>query len=159
MAKRSRRGNSEGSNVDMTPMIDVVFQLIIFFIVTITISDTKNEDILLEMGEHGQEIETGESNVSSLIIEVDRKGRMSIGNATIDQRKLQEIVSRRFKKMGNTFQVWIRGDVDARHDMVRKAMDICTACGIGRVSFVAIKEVKTEETRKRQRARAGRRRR
>ena len=41
MAKKKERVKSEGVALDMTPMIDVVFQLIIFFVVTL-----KQEDIL-----------------------------------------------------------------------------------------------------------------
>ena len=46
---------------DMTPMIDVVFQLIIFFIVTIKM-DEKKEDIELEKSPHGPEIKKEEDN-------------------------------------------------------------------------------------------------
>lgn len=39
MAKKSKRKASEDSALDMTPMIDVVFQLIIFFVVTLKQED------------------------------------------------------------------------------------------------------------------------
>ncbi|MGI6391752.1 MAG: ExbD/TolR family protein [Kiritimatiellia bacterium] len=50
MARRS----SEQCDIDMTPMIDVVFQLIIFFVVTIKFSSDVNPDIFLEDGKHGE---------------------------------------------------------------------------------------------------------
>ena len=37
----------------MTPMIDVVFELIIFFVVTLTEAQKKDETIELEDGKHG----------------------------------------------------------------------------------------------------------
>ena len=43
MARRS----SEQCDIDMTPMIDVVFQLIIFFVVTIKFSTDVNPDNFL----------------------------------------------------------------------------------------------------------------
>ena len=129
----------------MTPMIDVVFQLIIFFIVTINVADQRDETIRLEMGPHGQEIESGEEKASSFVVDVGKNGRISIGNTPLTTKKLENIIAGRFRRMGNSFQIMIRGDARASHDMVRKVMDTCTASGVGRVSFIAVKEAKTPE--------------
>ena len=45
---------SEECAMDMTPMIDVVFQLIIFFVVTLKMTDDTNKDIILEEGKDGE---------------------------------------------------------------------------------------------------------
>ena len=47
------RKPQENPQLDMTPMIDVVFELIIFFVVTLTESQKKDETIELEDGQHG----------------------------------------------------------------------------------------------------------
>ncbi len=132
----------------MTPMIDVVFQLIIFFIVTITMAEAKDDSIRLELGQHGQEVETGGDTASAIVIDVSQKGRISIGNVPLTTRRLQDIIRGRLKRMGNTFQVWIRGDARAHHDSVRKVMDSCTELGVGRVYFVAVKDARTPEQKK-----------
>ncbi len=129
----------------MTPMIDVVFQLIIFFIVTLTMSEAKNEDIVLAMGPHGPEIDSDDPMSSlSLVIEVDKKGRISIGNLTYSQEALKSLLQRRYNRYGN-FPVLIRADAKALHRHVRAAMDIVTSCGIARIGFIAIKEKKAKE--------------
>ncbi len=142
---RTRKRKSEGGDVDMTPMIDVVFQLIIFFIVTITMTEAKDDTIRLELGLHGQEVETGEASASAIIIDVNQRGRISVGNTTLSQADLARIIRGRLSRMGNTFQVWIRGDARAQHDMIRQVMDTCTALGVGRVHFVAVKDARTPE--------------
>ena len=43
----------ENPQLDMTPMIDVVFELIIFFVVTLVEAQKKDESIELEDGKHG----------------------------------------------------------------------------------------------------------
>ena len=43
----------ENPALDMTPMIDVVFELIIFFVVTLVEAQRKDETIELEDGKHG----------------------------------------------------------------------------------------------------------
>ena len=47
------RKSQENPALDMTPMIDVVFELIIFFVVTLTEAQKKDESIELEDGRHG----------------------------------------------------------------------------------------------------------
>ena len=47
------RKTQENPALDMTPMIDVVFELIIFFVVTLTEAQKKDETIELEDGQHG----------------------------------------------------------------------------------------------------------
>ena len=47
------RKPQDNPQLDMTPMIDVVFELIIFFVVTLTEAQKKDETIELETGQHG----------------------------------------------------------------------------------------------------------
>ena len=57
MAKKKKNAReNDGASLDMTPMIDVVFQLIIFFVVTLKTADTVNPDIVLEYGKNGPEL-------------------------------------------------------------------------------------------------------
>ena len=109
----SSKRNQEQCTIDMTPMIDVVFQLIIFFIVTINVADQRDETIRLEMGPHGQEIESGEEKASSFVVDVSKTGRISIGNTPLTTKKLENIIAGRFRRMGNSFQIMIRGDARA----------------------------------------------
>ncbi len=148
MARKRKRGNGEDANVDMTPMIDVVFQLIIFFVVTITMSDAKDESIRLELAPNGEEVESAADNpeaATSITIDINRKGVMSMAGTRIDEKKLRDVMAKRFKKYGSSFEVWIRGDALATHDQIRRAMDVCTACGIGKVSFLAVKDTRTPQ--------------
>ncbi len=145
----SKKRSSEECPLNMTPMIDVVFQLIIFFIVTINISDAKDTSVQLEFGKDGQEVETGaDANVSALIIDINKEGRASIANMTVREDGLRQILRKRFARQGSSFQVWIRGDYRTKHVDVRKVMDICSSEGIGRVTFLAVKDARTDGSRK-----------
>ncbi len=144
----ARKKNQEGCDLNMTPMIDVVFQLIIFFIVTINIADSKDETIRLELGTHGAEIEAGEDKPSSLVIDVAKNGRCSIGNVTLTDARLHQIMHQRYARFGSAFDVCVRGDARANHNAIRKVMDVCTSEGIGRVTFIAVKDARTPEQKK-----------
>ena len=134
--------------MDMTPMIDVVFQLIIFFIVTINISESRNEDIKLEEGRYGYEIEP-DDRTGSLVIEVGRNGRVSISNFPLTYQQLQDALAFRRRRFGPSSSILIRADYRTEHVHVANIMNLCAAQGFPRVSFVAIMEARTDETRAR----------
>ncbi len=136
MGRRTR--HHEGCEIDMTPMIDVVFQLIIFFIVTMTIKKDINEEIKLEVSPHGTLIE---EQKDVLVLEVDRYGTITINNRRLQLHTLRSLMRGRRNRMGN-FPVMIRADKLTRHRDVKKVMDVCTEIGIWRINFVAIKEIK-----------------
>jgi len=140
MAKRNLP--HEGSDLDMTPMIDVVFQLMIFFIVTIKMEADVNKDIILEPGKNGPIVKGEDPRM--LVVEVDRRGTISIHNARMDSGTFKQIMRARVARIGQNFTVLVRGDKRARHKDIRKVMDICSSVGIWKIQFAAIKEYATE---------------
>ena len=137
MSKRER--NDAGCEVDMTPMIDVVFQLIIFFIVTITLDQKINEDIVLEYARNAPIIV--EEPERAITIEVDKRGHISIQNAQLSLTKLHSLMNNRVNKFGE-FPVYIRADKDTKHADVKSVMDICTDVNLWQVSFIAMNDDK-----------------
>lgn len=140
--------NTAQCELDMTPMIDVVFQLIIFFVVTMKMNQDSNQDIVLEDGKNGITITADSMPPTTLEIEVDRRGRVSIHNATLSEANLRDILRARVNKHSNDFPILIRGDRRTQHEKIRKVMDICTSCGIWKLSFVAVEEHKAKKGKK-----------
>ena len=138
------RSSTDLCDIDMTPMIDVVFQLIIFFVVTLKMTQEKNRDIILEDGKHGVML-TQDNLKNALEIELGRRGRISIHNATMSRSQLRGILKNRVNRMGNEFPVLIRADHRTTHDRVKEIMDVCTGVGIWKLSFVAVQEHKASK--------------
>ena len=143
----ARKKNQEGCEMDMTPMIDVVFQLIIFFVVTMKMVEEVNPDIILEDGRHGEVLTADNVPTQTITIEVGRFGRISINNATCNLEQLNNIIRGRYNRMG-PFPVMIRGDYRTRHEQIKQVMDICGNNGIGRVGFIAVAERKSGEAKR-----------
>jgi biopolymer transport protein ExbD len=140
MAKgRDRTKNSGDGTLDMTPMIDIVFQLIIFFIVTLTITKEVNPEIELSMAEAAPEVDFADT---TLTVEVSKRGNISIHGAQLTRAKLRSVAQRRYDIFGE-YPVVIRADYRARHKAVREVMDTVSEIGLWKISFVAIKEKKT----------------
>lgn len=138
------RTKSEDAQIDLTPMIDVVFQLIIFFIVTIKMDDQLNEDIVLEDSKNGQIIEGMEP--TAMIIEIDKKGWISMHGAPMKQTLLLSMLKSKYAKY-KQFPVYIRADYRTKHKDVKAVMDICTQAGLWRINFVAVNEHKNTKGR------------
>ena len=142
MAKKSQ----ENPQLDMTPMIDVVFELIIFFVVTLTEAQRKDETIELEDGQHGIVLTPEELPPTHMVIDigVDRKGkaRISMGDRDITPDEIGRRVKEKMRKVGE-FPVLIRADYAVQHSAVARVMNACTAAGLWKISFVAVGEDKT----------------
>ena len=134
------RNKEYGLNLDMTPMIDCVFQLMIFFIVTFKLdSDQINEKIELAKSPNGPKIE--EKVPGTMIVEVDDRGALSIGRVPMSEATLYGIVNQACKRIGNNnVQILLRADHRAKHVYVKRAMDACTRAGVWRIQFAALKK-------------------
>ncbi|MGN0889325.1 MAG: ExbD/TolR family protein [Kiritimatiellia bacterium] len=140
------RKSQENPQLDMTPMIDVVFELIIFFVVTLTQANAKDETVRLEDGKHGIELTPDELPPTHLIVDVARTGRISMCDVTITPAELGRRVKERMRKYGE-FPVMIRADYRAKHKAVAEVMNACTQNGIWKLSFVAVYDRKSEKKR------------
>ena len=134
---KRRKREVAGCAMDMTPMIDVVFQLIIFFIVCMSITKQVNEDITLVDSKHGEMIKELRDPFE---IEVDKNGYITIKNIRHSPEKLSNMLGNRVKRLGASFPVLIRGDLRAKHEDVKRVMDICTMNGIWKISFLVVEK-------------------
>jgi len=141
------RKSQENPALDMTPMIDVVFELIIFFVVTLTEAQRKDETIELEDGQHGIVLTPEELPPTHMQIDIglrNGKPRISMGDRELTPDDVGRRVKDKYKRIGE-FPVLIRADYAVPHAAVAKVMNACTANGIWKISFMAIGEDKTSK--------------
>ena len=143
----------ENPQLDMTPMIDVVFELIIFFVVTLTEAQKKDETIELEDGQHGIVLTPEELPPTHMQIDIASRdktgkylprGRITMGDREITPDEIGRRVKERMRKVGE-FPVLIRADYNCRHEAVARVMNACTANGLAKISFMAVGEDKTSK--------------
>ena len=139
------KSRNEDVSLDMTPMIDVVFQLIIFFVVTLKMSDDKDTTIKLADGKNGIVLTQEELPPSQLTIDVAKSGRVSLSNITLTDQMLAQKITERKKRYGAEFPCMIRADKFTKHKDIARVMNICAACGVWKISFVAIQEHKAKK--------------
>jgi biopolymer transport protein ExbD len=122
---REKTKIKEAEQLDLTPMIDVVFQLLIFFMVTAVFAITPGLDIKLPEAETAQA-----PDKENLFIVVDQDGNMKLNHKSVTFANLKdELVSKR-AILDNTTAIIIQGDERATHGQIVNIMDIAREVGL-----------------------------
>ena len=122
MAVESKK---EEQHLDLTPMIDVVFQLLIFFMVTAVFAITPGLDIKLPEAEEAQAPEK-----ENLFIVVDQDGNMKLNHKTVTFATLKDEIQSKREILDNTTMIIIQGDERATHGQIVNIMDIARSVGV-----------------------------
>ena len=121
----------EGAVLNLTSMIDVVFLLIIFFMVSTTFMNMEKEmDLNLPEAASGR---TEEMEQDEIIINVMADGRMKVGDKFYDLNGLIERLKQVALSDPDT-PVTIRGDRDTVFQNAVRAMDACGQANLHRIS-------------------------
>ena len=120
------RKPQENPALDMTPMIDVVFELIIFFVVTI-----KQEDIFSKLNANRPAPSNGaasESNETTVTIEIG-KGRSADGVLVYNKREVKRAeLDQNLREVARTSKktpIVVKCTEDSPHKALVDVLDIC----------------------------------
>jgi len=139
MSKRKKKALMAAAGVNMTPMIDIVFQMIIFFVLTVEMErDLLDPNMDLSQSPHGPAVE--KKDPRTVTIDVSARGNMSLGRVPVSAEQLYAIMRNTVRTYGQSTPVVIRGDSRTKHEDIKRVMDICTSAGLWKVQFAAIKE-------------------
>jgi biopolymer transport protein ExbD len=89
MRKVRRRKAKEEENENLTPLIDCVFLLLIFFMVTTVFKQPYSLQVELPLARHAKEVEE-----KKLVGSITVDGRMEINREPVDQENLEQVLLR-----------------------------------------------------------------
>jgi biopolymer transport protein ExbD len=138
--KRSKR---EELAINMTPLIDVVFLLLIFFMVTTTFS--RETRLLVNLPEANAE--AAQSNPSQIEILVSRDGSYSINGRALVNSRIETLVQGLEIESGGdrSLPILLIADAEATHQSVVTAMDGIGQSGFTRMSIATQRPQQLEE--------------
>ena len=136
-----RRKHRTSSSLELAPLLDVLFLLIIFFSISSTFIKESRFDI--ELPETGEVVGMSVSE-TSVGVYVDRYGKLSVGvgigeKEPITSSRLREKLSRVMLDYPE-MAVAIYGDKKVDYQSIISVMDICRESGIKSISIVAIED-------------------
>lgn len=122
----SHWNDSEDFEVPLTPLVDIIFILIVFFLVATTFySEERDLNVRVPEGTQG-ELTPREEKL--YVINIRESGVIVVGTRLLSRADLESEL-RTLVKTGDP-KVEIRGDTNARHGVIMGVLDLCKECGI-----------------------------
>lgn len=129
------RSSSEEPAVPMTPMLDVIFLLLIFFITTSVFARLENElSITVPTADSAT---TPKRTLGELIVNLRADGTLIVNQRPISMNQLQILLARIAKQYPDQ-SVIIRGDRNSTLEYAVGILDVCARSGVWNVSFAAL---------------------
>lgn len=126
----------------MTPMIDIIFQLIIFFLAVNQFQKAESDsNVALPKASKSHVEAENESNPSHVIVNVLPNQEISVAGWKLTEGELKPfLVKRRKEAEPSTIEVWIRADKSIPFGQVEPLLVSCAEAGIWKVGFKVITE-------------------
>jgi len=131
MASRRHQRDQDDNELDLTPMLDIVFIMLIFFIVTT--SFVKESGIVVNTP-NAQSAQKQEN--ANIFIGISESGEVWIDHRPIDIRSVRAIVARLHAENPEGAVV-IQSDAKATTDTMVQVMDQVRLAGIERIAVAA----------------------
>lgn len=132
----------QGIRFNITPLIDIVFLLVIFFLVATHFVRTERVEAV-ELPEANQPSKQETELPGRLVITItaDRNYHVAAGVVTIEKiERLIQTESARHRQSNERFEVQVRADKTIPYDMVKPVIRACAAAGKTRFSFAVLPE-------------------
>jgi biopolymer transport protein ExbD len=113
-------------SLDMTPLIDVVFLLLIFFMLTASFTQAQRLKVDLPKAEQGESLQDKSKDWT---IEIDARGNYALNGEALAPEQLESRLRELPERTEETV-VLIRADAKAEHQAVVQALSAAKAAGL-----------------------------
>jgi len=119
--------SSQGASIELTPIIDMVFLLLIFFLAATTFQQTEREmQIALPEAASGGPISM---SLREIVVNIDAEGRFFVSGQEMDADSLRSVVTQAIEQNPEQ-KVTVRGDRDASYASIARALDVIKGAGV-----------------------------
>ena len=126
-----------GKGLEMTPMIDIVFLLMIFFLVASKLDEADRAiDVVLPQAAAAKPLTT---RPREFVINIDRNGNYFAGARPVRLEELKDLLVQTAADNPARQTVIVRADEEVAHKFVVAAMDACVQPAAAAVVVVAVR--------------------
>ena len=125
--------DEEDGEIDLTPMIDIVFLLIVFFMTVANMITAEKLPINMPVAIHSQ---IPEDFGTRTTITVQRDGSVYSGVSPVTLDELGDILAGEIEADPKV-KVYLRADGNTEHQYINEVMQECAAAGLNNVVFAA----------------------
>ena len=123
MARKQRFREDEDAAIDMTPMLDIVFIMLIFFIVTTSFVKEAGIEVLKPKASNSKSNKSG-----NIFIAIRANGDVHMDKRQVDIERVAANIETMLAEQP-TDTIIVQADKDARHGVVVKVMDAIKSAG------------------------------
>jgi len=131
------RDDFEALHIDMTPLVDAIFAIILFLLVTSSFIDSMEQDLSIELPTQGKAVKVTQPPARPIVVNVRyMPGGQALYHVENQPLTLASITSNLSRaKIRNADQnVVIRGDKNVKWEHIAAVMGCCAQAGITKVS-------------------------
>lgn len=130
---RFRTARREELDLNITPLIDIVFLLLIFFMVSTTFQ--KESQLRVQLPEASQQAEQDPREPLEIVISAD--GQYALGGRTLSDDSMSTLLPALRQAAGDDRErpLVVRADARTPHQAVVRAMDAASRLGLTRLSI------------------------
>lgn len=138
--KIGRRFQEEAETIQMAPLIDIVFLILVFFMATTVYGSLESEvDITLPTANSAVQSERTQGEI---FINLKADGTIVVNDRAMEFPELQDVLNRVAKYFPGS-PVIVRGDREAMLGRAIQILDCCRKADIQNVAFAALQEDST----------------
>jgi biopolymer transport protein ExbD len=127
MAVKIKKGNALGA-LNLTPLIDVIFQLLIFFIVATKFAQKDREmDVELPSASEAKPLIV---QPQEIFVNVDAKGDIYVGGKLLSIPQLEEHLDEAARNNPANQSVILRADKRCELDAIVQVINVCNRVGV-----------------------------
>jgi biopolymer transport protein ExbD len=132
------RRSSTSTQINMTPMIDVTFQLIIFFLLSSHLAQQETRmELALPSASSGNQAAIDDR--PRLNVNVRSDGNVTLGSTRTSRQEMSGRLQIEREKLGPDMEVRIRADRSVPYKAVEPILLACADAGIWNVTFAVVK--------------------
>lgn len=125
------RKKQKDMGIDMGPLMDIVFILLIFFVVTSSFTRETGVDVTKPQAQSASQLEK-----ENLLIAITREGTIHINERQVNLASLQDILKQSLAKTPDREAVII-ADKGSETGVLVQVIDACNLSGVKKVSIAA----------------------
>ena len=125
------RRKQKDVGIEMGPLMDIVFILLIFFVVTSSFTRETGVDVTKPQAQSASQLEK-----ENLLIAITREGTIHMNERQVDLASLQDILKQSLAKAPDREAVVI-ADKESETGVLVRVIDMCNLAGVKKVSIAA----------------------
>jgi len=129
LKKKRKKSGSDAGDINLTPMLDVVFIMLIFFIVTATFIKRAGIDV-----SRPEALTANQQPTVSVIVAIGEKGEIWIDNQKVDAQTVRAHIERLHAENPKGSMV-IQADRKAKYEVVAGVLSAARGAGLTEVAI------------------------